>query len=265
MKTLTLRSSLLSVSSALALSALVLGPAACTPANNGNDAGTTTDAGGNNNNGDDAGTQTDGGGGGGVPAGWTCDDTWYGADDGCDCGCGVLDTDCADSSLLSCDTLNCPTGETPLLENNATCTAPVCGDGTNAGTILQSDVEECDDGNTMSGDGCSANCTVEEGYACPALGGACSMLPAGWTCSPNYYGTDDGCDCGCGAPDADCPMPTDLDSCEFDWCEDPATADPTDVTQCIGGGDGGVVDDGGTTTTDGGTTMTDAGTMADAG
>lgn len=33
--------------------------------------------------------------------GWTCDLTWYG-DGECDCGCGITDSDCADSSVQSC-------------------------------------------------------------------------------------------------------------------------------------------------------------------
>ena len=37
----------------------------------------------------------------------------------------------------------------------ANCTSPVCGDGIAAGT------EECDDGGTMSGDGCSSTCQLE--------------------------------------------------------------------------------------------------------
>lgn len=28
--------------------------------------------------------------------------------------------------------------------------------------------------------------------------------PSSWKCEPTYYGTGDGCDCGCGAPDLDC-------------------------------------------------------------
>jgi cysteine-rich repeat protein len=41
----------------------------------------------------------------------------------------------------------------------STC-ATVCGDGKRAGA------EGCDDGNLMSGDGCSATCTVEDGFHC---------------------------------------------------------------------------------------------------
>jgi hypothetical protein len=40
----------------------------------------------------------------GVPNGWTCSGSWYDADDGCDCGCGVEDPDCGDgSATLYCD------------------------------------------------------------------------------------------------------------------------------------------------------------------
>lgn len=31
---------------------------------------------------------------------------------------------------------------------------------------MRADKEECDDGNSVSGDGCSSDCTVEEGYLC---------------------------------------------------------------------------------------------------
>ena len=43
-----------------------------------------------------------------------------------------------------------------------TCT-PICGDGKN---VPWSTLDECDDNNTISGDGCSATCTIETGYAC---------------------------------------------------------------------------------------------------
>ena len=36
----------------------------------------------------------------------------------------------------------------------------ICGDGFNYGQF------KCDDGNTLSGDGCSSKCTVEAGFAC---------------------------------------------------------------------------------------------------
>lgn len=59
-----------------------------------------------------------------------------------------------------------------------------CGNG------LLGPGEECDDGNSVSGDGCSATCALE--------------LGAAWTCNPASYGGFDGCDCGCGLVDPDC-------------------------------------------------------------
>merc|ERR1719378_1663157 len=36
----------------------------------------------------------------------------------------------------------------------------------------------------------------------PSGGGG--SAPAGWTCNPEYYDTQDGCDCECGIYDPDC-------------------------------------------------------------
>ncbi len=38
----------------------------------------------------------------GGPTGWTCRASYYGGADGCDCGCGALDPDCADGTVASC-------------------------------------------------------------------------------------------------------------------------------------------------------------------
>ena len=40
----------------------------------------------------------------------------------------------------------------------------ICGDGRNFHTFAN----ECDDGNTVNGDGCSSTCTVENGFTCTA-------------------------------------------------------------------------------------------------
>ena len=47
-----------------------------------------------------------------------------------------------------------------------TVTSPVCGN-----VIVEGPQETCDDGNTVSGDGCSATCQVEA--ACRPLGATC--------------------------------------------------------------------------------------------
>jgi hypothetical protein len=40
---------------------------------------------------------------GGVPDAWTCPQQYYDADDGCDCGCGVVDPDCGGTSSDLCE------------------------------------------------------------------------------------------------------------------------------------------------------------------
>lgn len=41
--------------------------------------------------------------------------------------------------------------------------------------------------------------------------------PPEWTCPVGYYGSGDGCDCGCGATDFDCGGDSDVGACDF--CE----------------------------------------------
>ncbi len=45
------------------------------------------------------------------------------------------------------------------------CTA-VCGDGITMWMLNGDAAEQCDDGNNISGDGCSADCKIEQGYTC---------------------------------------------------------------------------------------------------
>ncbi len=60
---------------------------------------------------------------------------------------------------------------------DADCTAAACGD------------RVCDAGEWTS---CPDDCVV--------------TVPDGWTCDPGWYGTNDGCDCDCGAEDPDCDI-----------------------------------------------------------
>lgn len=55
--------------------------------------------------------------------------------------------------------------------------------------------------------------------------------PAGWLCNASYYGTNDGCDCGCGVVDSDCASQT--ATCAFDSCPAPTTANPLNNAQCL--------------------------------
>jgi hypothetical protein len=53
-------------------------------------------------------------------------------------------------------------------------------------------------------------CSVEE----QSVEDCWSNAPTDWTCSPDFYGTCDGCDCGCGKLDLDCEGPG-VEHCEF--------------------------------------------------
>jgi hypothetical protein len=127
-----------------------------------------------------------------VPPEWRCDPSYYG-DGLCDCGCGAVDSDCADATVGSCEFCNEPGS---------------CGTGT-----------------------CPANIDPDDNSTC--------TVPATWTCNVGYYGTLDGCDCGCGALDPDCSDVTadacvhcnDPGSCGTGTC--PANIDPSDNSTCI--------------------------------
>ena len=54
----------------------------------------------------------------------------------------------------------------------------ICGDG------IQNVGESCDDGNVVSGDGCSASCGTESGYFCRGTPSTCQL----GTCTDNYVG-----------------------------------------------------------------------------
>lgn len=65
----------------------------------------------------------------GEPGVWTCYFEFYDNDDGCDCGCGIVDPDCADATVDACDYCSqvgscgalggCPSNIDP--DNNAVC------------------------------------------------------------------------------------------------------------------------------------------------
>jgi cysteine-rich repeat protein len=75
-----------------------------------------------------------------------------------------------------------PTCEDCLIRKETCCAAPAvfepagnscvvrCGNG------LREPGEECDDGNTIDGDGCTSTCTVEDGFVCPQTG-PCKPIP----------------------------------------------------------------------------------------
>ena len=75
--------------------------------------------------------------------------------------------------------------------------APICGDGMVIGT------EQCDDGDTAAGDGCSPTCTVEPGFSCMGDPSNCvevcgdGLVVGGEGCDDGNVGAGDGCAATC--------------------------------------------------------------------
>jgi hypothetical protein len=135
------------------------------------------DPGGGGDTGGDNGT-----GDGGVPDEWTCPAEYYGSADGCDCGCAVADPDCEGSAATACQ---------------------YC---TDTGSCA---VNGCEEINPTD------NTTCVEGEGGASGGGAGEdSVPEGWTCPAGYFGSNDGCDCGCGVADTDCNG-SGSDVCEY--------------------------------------------------
>lgn len=61
------------------------------------------------------------------------------------------------------------------------------------GDRLLDDVEQCDDGNSTSGDGCSSDGTIEAGYLCQVAGRPCSLASL---CGNNVVNSGEACDDG---------------------------------------------------------------------
>jgi hypothetical protein len=151
---------------------------------------------------------------------WTCDPRAYGSGDGCDCGCGVADPDCAGDGC---------TGE--YCRDNACkrCTDTSYGTSTLVGCAPLNATWTCDASHYGTGDGCDCGCGITDpdckGAGCTTTGCTdssnnkcdyCHDGPSdspgdyvpcgGWTCGeesdPAWTGTE--CDCGCGKPDPAC-------------------------------------------------------------
>ena len=172
---------------------------------------------------------------------WTCDPQRYGSGDGCDCGCGVADPDCADKG---CSTMGCRDSAC------ARCTEQY--DSTRLVGCGPADTFKCDLSHYGTGDGCDCGCGVRD-PDCAASDGCtdpgcqsdkCDYChlgmstdphsdddyqicdppgdATGWTCGTV---NDDAwknaeCDCGCGRPDPYCRL-RQRQSCTASGCKTP--------------------------------------------
>jgi len=196
-----------------------------------------------------------GGSGTVAPPGWTCDPATYG-DGACNCGCGVVDSDCPDAKATSCEVcdetscwpLHCDKVEA---DDNAHCAAPPpawncsprlyhdgarcdCGCGAldpDCASAAAAACDKCDSPGSCSAQPCPGTVSAD-------TNGRCDQPPAppAWTFPANAYADGLECDCGCGVPDLDCRT-GDFDSCVrcltcggHGMCV--GTVDPQDPTQC---------------------------------
>ncbi len=187
------------------------------------------------------------------------DDGVCGLDDDCTCddcaaetfctGDGCTDDGSCDPYEEGCSCVDCADEDVCLgggVPAEWTCNAIFYGDGdcdcgcgaldVDCADATVASCEFCNDTGSCNTEACPGTIDPDDNSTCE--GG----VPAEWTCSPTFYGADDGCDCGCGAVDPDCADAT-LASCEF--CDDtgscsddvcPGTIDATDNSTCTGGG-----------------------------
>jgi cysteine-rich repeat protein len=162
-------------------------------------------------------------GNGAVDSGETCDDSNTTNGDGCSASCSVESgytcsgapsvcrTSCGDGVIAGdevCDDGNLNNGDACssrcLLTNGQTCNASgvcdsgfcnpatnVCAAATGCGNGAIDEGELCDDGDTSSGDGCSATCTIETGYSCDGNPSVCAV-----TCGDGVKAASEACDDG---------------------------------------------------------------------
>ena len=85
----------------------------------------------------------------------------------------------------------------------------------NLRNLIRQMSETCEDGNTTSGDGCSATCQLEPGWTCPLAGAGCSATACGdglvagaEACDDDNTTPGDGCSATCQLEAGHhCPVP----------------------------------------------------------
>lgn len=81
---------------------------------------------------------------------------------------------------------------TPPDDDGGGCVGEECGPYCGDGRVDEELEEECDDGNSTGGDGCSADCKLEEGWTCEKAGVRCEAT----ACGDGIVAGDEQCDDG---------------------------------------------------------------------
>jgi hypothetical protein len=135
-----------------------------------------------------------------LPLEWTCKPEKYGSGDGCDCNCGVFDPDCNPFEAVS---INCPNYDDICIPGPMN--EPVCA--LRHEVLSDRKLIQIHSGVAVHHPQFYfSNETDTDGapwgnYTTPYIR---SVVPTTWTCNPLFYGSNDGCDCECGAWDPDC-------------------------------------------------------------
>jgi len=137
-------------------------------------------------------------------------------------GAGTIRLDVADNDTIVNGTF-LPLGDTGLSNGNFTTGEAytidhACGDG-----IVVAGVEECDDGNTVGGDGCDAACQIEVTPPAPTCGDG--TVDPGETCDDSNTVSGDGCDAACQVEEAAAPVCGDGTVDTGEGCDDGNTTD----------------------------------------
>lgn len=172
-----------------------------------------------------------------ISGGEICDDGNQVGGDGCSADCYSIEPDyvCppeggACSKRDPCRSKNPPASCFPPPGSH-----PYCGDG-----LLNLSWEQCDDGNTLPGDGCSGGCQVEQNWDCSS--GTCvstivcgdGVVSGGEVCDDGNQVGGDGCESDCLSMTAGYACPAGGGSCVV---VDPCTL-PRPPVSCQPGGGG---------------------------
>jgi hypothetical protein len=99
--------------------------------------------------------------------------------------------------------------------------APACAAAYQAViACMQTATFTCD----ANGESDTTACDAQLAAVDTCTGGSTTPAPTGWVCTAAWYGTDDGCDCGCGIPDPDCAG----GGCIAPGCDDAGA-----LTECV--------------------------------